>query len=194
MEISEKQYKELFSYACVITARTPHILAEDAVNEALLSFLESGKTYDHQGIKHLISNYVLNKKFNERNLKDDKKFSKFETDRHCKKCNEVLPIAMFRLITNKYGVQVIYSYCSPCWSKYSNIQQKKARKADPQKRIDYNNRMKEWRLKNPEKWLEIRRAAESKRAELGYKKEYYKKNRDMILLRARMAHARKKAA
>lgn len=184
INITEKQYNNLVSYAKIITSKSPHITPDDLVNDALLQIIEKGVEYNEGQIKHLINNFHLDKKLNERSLKNDKKFSVFETDRHCKKCNQVLPIAMFRLLTNKYGVQFIQSYCKKCQNAYSCSIAKKKRAIDPIRKEAYNKRIARWRKLNPKKWAETLLKSKQKRLECS-KNWYKEKSKDPAWIMAR---------
>jgi hypothetical protein len=115
--ISDKEYKSLTTFAKQYLKGKPHLQPEDFVNDILLQILEDGAKFsvsdaikrikNHQGIK-------------ERPIsKMGKDFGASETERVCKDCREVLPVAMFQMLKLKHCM-ALASYCNPCKAKRNN--------------------------------------------------------------------------
>jgi len=166
MDISQNQLSNLYRFAKNILRGKSHFSPEDIVHDVILQETEKGNEFDINIIKKQISNSALNLTLNVRtqNFKEhNKKFSRFETDRYCKKCGEVLPIGMFYLFTSRHGIQNIHCICKKCHVKEGDKYKKKRRQEDPEYRKRYNKQMADWRDRNRARVNEISKRAYQKK-------------------------------
>ena len=116
--MTEKEYKDLNKYAITLIHTMSHLLADDVVNDVLLSVMEAGEALDFEQLKGKIYSYVKEQKHNVRTIHTLVKYDEEETTKYCKGCKEDKPVAAFSIVTrNKTGVKELFHHCKECQAK-----------------------------------------------------------------------------
>lgn len=148
MNISDKEYHNLVSYASIISRSTPHISSEDLVNNALCVMLEAKEPFVELRAKYFIKSLFLNEKHQALTNKRNRTYTNGESDRYCKSCKEVLPFNAFYTYHRSSGVQDITYKCKKCLSKSANTWIKNKCLSDLGYKKKKYEREKEWKRKN----------------------------------------------
>lgn len=154
--MTSEQIRILTAFAARILFKHPQFQPEDVVNDAILADLEKGLPLTFESLKPKIRNLCVELKLNNRGKKGDK-FSIFETDRFCKGCNQVLPIAFFYQLTRKkYNIQEIAYKCKQCANRETENRRKnrlaQGGEIAAQERAKVSRRVQKYTRQNRNKW------------------------------------------
>lgn len=150
--ITDKDYKDLVSFAERLIKNKPELSAYDIVNDCILKILEDKEVYNIGILKKSISikckgEYLLKLNYK---LPED-------STRVCKICKESMPIGMFYIGYRKNGGASISSYCKKCFYEYAKKYRERRRYTENAKAYNRN------------RWLK----AKTNRKEITKRKEYH---------------------
>lgn len=161
--MTETEYNSFKKYAIRLIYTMPQLIAEDVLNDVLLSVMEVGEELDIEKIKRKIYSYVKEQKHNVRTVHTLIKFDNEETSKYCKGCKEDKPTAAFSIVTrNKTGVKEMFHHCKECQAKtmrgYYKTSEWKKKRIEYTIQKEFNNEGKKGNDKiNPLAFLRIKK-------------------------------------
>ena len=123
MATFETSYNQLVTFAKdLLKSKSVHLTADDLINEAYL--LTHSKKFNLDAFKKAMRDYLFNEiREVNKNEQDHKEGEQFEDSRVCRLCNEVLPIAAFRVRKSEL-YEIPRNECIECENKLRNKRRK----------------------------------------------------------------------